>query len=1228
MSTPIQLRDRYELRQVLGRGGMGVVYSAYDSRMKREVALKTVLDIDNQAALDLFFKEWGILAAMVHPNIVEIYDIGEFEQEGRKHPFFVMPLLPGVSLDKLIKQGSPRLTVDRVVDIINQACRGLQAAHEMGLVHRDVKPSNIFVMDDDAVKLIDFGIARTMSDTHTSLKGTLSYISPEQIQMKPPSAFSDQYALGVVTYEALTRRIPFRGASDAEVIDAILNQSIPSITELNPKVNFTVSQVVHKTLAKQPWHRFANIKEFGETLQKAARQEVLEQFDNAKVKPRLQRAVERYEQGDYEFALELITELESEGHLDQEIQLVKRQVGQAVRKTRIRALLDNARRFFDAQEYSLALRKIQEALELDSGDPDSLALKSVIEKERREKKIDEWIQIARQHLENQAYQQSREALDNVLKLKPDQTSALHLAAELNRRTEEMERIRGEKSELYNSAMQAWDRGEVTSAFSRLELLGALEKNHPDPDKARSSGYQSFYNQVRSEHDLQRNRYEEARKLLADEKFEQAASICKQSLTKYPNHALFQALQYDVEDRRRQKLSAVIAETDRRAEAEPDLDRRAALLESIAQQYPGVGHFERALQSVHDKRDLVNSIVAKARYFEEQQQLTEALDQWRILNSIHEAYPGLSYELERLEKRRDQQARENSKSKWIIEIDRLMQSGDHDRAVQATADALAEFPGDAELGELGKLAKKTQERGRQAQELLARAREASESERADEGLALLREAYQTDPKSSIIRTVLLNGLVERAGNLIGTDHETAEPLLREVLELDPEQASAKSLLSQVADRKREASVSASLAEARRLQAEGDLEAALAIAKQGILDWPNETRFQQLSGALERNIADLAQHPVSTIRDAQAVSQLLSGIAAAKPIAVATDSPAVPSPAKMETQPLPSVPVSTPIAPEPAAAPTPGRLTAPRGLPLIAWLAAAAVALAGVGFLAFRPHQPEPPFHFKAVFQSSPAGATLRVNGTVCGVSSCEMDLASGAYRVEAALDGYTSGTTTVEISRGGVNPAAPVVLTLTPPVVADAAPVVEPLVAPPEDKSTTPPPEKAKDKDKKASDKAGDSKDIQSSVKTAKTQGKRDGKAGTRLVGVHDGTPFDVALVTPISANAAQGTPLRFVATRDLVVDGAIVIAKGATVTGELAHARRRLFGGGKMTFRLTMVEAVDAHKYTVRALAIRTDNGERPVETAVKPTDADLAAPAGTLYVAYIQDDAIVTVPK
>ena len=186
MATPdTVIHGRYQLSgKPVGQGGMGVVYKAYDLVTKRHVALKSLRGALNPAALELFSKEWSVLAQLSHPNIVDVLDTGEFEQDNERRPFFVMPFLPGVTLDQLMQTASTRLTPERMVGIVSQTCRGLHAAHERGVIHRDLKPSNIFVMDDDAVKIIDFGIVHLVgAESVTGLKGTLQYMAPEQIEM-------------------------------------------------------------------------------------------------------------------------------------------------------------------------------------------------------------------------------------------------------------------------------------------------------------------------------------------------------------------------------------------------------------------------------------------------------------------------------------------------------------------------------------------------------------------------------------------------------------------------------------------------------------------------------------------------------------------------------------------------------------------------------------------------------------------------------------------------------------------------------------------------------------------------------------------------------------------------------------------------------------------------------------------------------------------------------------
>ncbi len=851
MASRTRLQDRYKLGEPLGRGGMGVVYRAFDTLMNRHVALKTILDVENRTALDLFYKEWGVQASITHPNIVEIYDIGEFLDDGISKPFFVMPLLPGVTLDGLIREGSPALTVERSIGIICQAARGLEAAHGHGLVHRDLKPSNIFVMQDDSVKIIDFGVAHLVTTgAKTSLKGTLTYMAPEQLEMKAPSPLTDIFSLAVVCYQTLTRRLPFTGSSEYEITEAILRHSPPPISEINSSVNDAISSVVHKAMAKRPWHRFPSAREFAEALQKALHNQPLEFLDAEKINPRIETAIKAFGEKDYSFASEILFELEAEGHLDPRITLTRRQLDQAIRKTTIRQLLESARRFQEAKEYGLALRKTQEALDLDDHDSDVLAFKNQVEKEQREKQIDEWLRLAMQHVENKAFGQARQAIESVLKLKPSDTEALRFATEIERLERELARDREEKKKLYQAAMEAWQRGEVSASLSKLEMLVHLERDRPDSEGDRSGAYQKFYQQVRSEHDAGKNAYEEARSHLGENNFSAARSICDQFLAKYPSHALFQALKVELEERQRQQMSAFIAQTDQRVDDEPDVDRRLGILEEALKAYPGEPHFERAIHIVREKRDLVNSIVSKACFFEEKAQFNEALDQWQILKSIHARYPGLDLEIERLTKRRDQQARTQAKARWGEQIDQHLESGQYDRAVQVCQSALAEFPQDAALLELEKLALKNQERGKEAMALLGEGREQCEKGQFDSGLDLLRRAHQLDERNPVARTVRLNYLTSRARQLVDSDWQGAGKLVKEILEVDPENSPAQSLRTQVEDHKREDFVSGCVAEARRLQGDGDIDGARAAVEKGLASYPEEPRLKQLLGTVTR------------------------------------------------------------------------------------------------------------------------------------------------------------------------------------------------------------------------------------------------------------------------------------------------------------------------------------------------------------------------------------------
>jgi len=858
MSAPEVLKGRYEIRATIGEGVAGIVYRAWDRDLKREIALKILRQTQDDSALENFHRECGVLASLNHPNIIDIYDVGQLEESAGRRPYLVMPLLPGASLDRMIREAPQRLNPEKVAEIINQVCRGLQAAHEKGLVHRDLKPANIFVLGDDAIKIVDFGMSHLVShQTGVSLTGTISYMAPEQIQMQPPSPLTDIYALGVISFEALTRRRPFTGAHNEELARAILKSSPPPAYELNPAVNTALSQVIHAAMAKNPGHRFSSVREFSETLQKAMRGQFIERFDPAVIDPRLERVEKALAQGQFEFSNEILSELEGEGILHTSIRPLRKRVDQGLREKVTAQLLDSARKRVQEHEYDLALEKVQEILDLDSMHTGALALKAEIAAHRSSEQVQNWYRIAREHLDNQAFAQAREALQNVLKLNASESTALHLIAELDRSEQDYSRVRRDKDERYQHALDLWKRGEVSAALSQIEHVLDLDRQSPEmlaPDKA--AAYQDLYNRVRTEHDGLKKDYDEARRHLNNGHFAASSTLCSRWLSKYPDHALFQALKFDIGEKQRQVLSAFIAKVDRQVESEPDLDRKARILEEALSQFPGEPHFERAMRAVTTKRDLVNGIVNRARELEDKLRFQEALGQWDILRNIYPQFPGLEFEYERVQKRRQQQSRVDAKTRWVERIDGALNAGDPATARDQVRAALEEFSGDAELLALDQLAEQALEKSEEAQKLLEEGRRFAGENRFQESIETLDRALATDSRNPAIRSALIDSLLKQASLDLDPNPRAAERLIDRALGLDSHHAKACSLKTLLGDRRKEALVNEHLTRARQLQASGDLNEALAEVLRGLEAVPLEPRLTQLKSTLVR-----AQSPAS-------------------------------------------------------------------------------------------------------------------------------------------------------------------------------------------------------------------------------------------------------------------------------------------------------------------------------------------------------------------------------
>jgi serine/threonine protein kinase len=863
---PSNLNGRYQISDPpIGQGGMGIVYKAYDTVTKRFVALKTMFGDADPAAIELFEKEWTVLARLSHPNIVDILDTGEFRENSQRRPYFVMPLLPGMTLDHLIKTASQRLTVERSIEIFCQACRGLQAAHSQGLIHRDLKPSNLFVMDDDTVKIIDFGVVH-LADTRsvTGIKGTLQYMAPEQLEMKPATALSDIFSLAVVCYETLTGRKPFSRKTESEVVDAIRTHIPPPASEINGAVPQMVSRTIHKAMAKQPWHRFSNAREFGETLQKALRNETIERFDRGKIQPRIERVRKAYSEGDHQFATEILTELESEGHIDPDMSVLRIQIEQSLRQKTIRQLLESARTRMEEEEYPLALQKIGDVLHIDPNNHDAQHLRSQIERLRGEKQIDNWFRLVAEHRDNQLYSQARQGLEEVLKIDSSNTEARRMLAEIDRVEQDSIKVREEKQRLFQSAVTSYQSGEISTALSKLERVLELNRGGPKsitPDL--DAQCQGLYNQVRSERDAARNAYAEGRKQLLDRNVARALEICDEYLQKHPNDPMFQALKFEAEEVKRQVQSSAVAEINRRAEAEPDLDKKFNIIKEAVEKYPHEPHFKSSLKSIRDRRDLVNSIVGRARQYEERGQYNDACGQWDILRNIHPAYPGIDFELERLARRKEEQVQSEEKSRWMERIDRAFASGDYAKARGIIDEALIEFPGDKELLNLASLASQGVQRSAEALLLLKEGQDLCAAGQVEAALEPLRKAARLDPRNPTARATLLGTLVQQARGLLPDDWRAAESLVKEALELDASDPVARSLASQIDDHQRQETVGQVLIDARNLQAAQDLPAAVQRVEQGLATYPNEVRLSQLHNTLRSLVPESRRETLAVV-----------------------------------------------------------------------------------------------------------------------------------------------------------------------------------------------------------------------------------------------------------------------------------------------------------------------------------------------------------------------------
>lgn len=262
-----KISDRYQIIKSIGEGGMANVYLAYDTILERNVAVKVLRgDLANDEKFVRRFQREALQASSLsHPNIVEVYDVGEDNGEY----YIVMEYVEGKHLKGLLKKRG-KLTIPEVVDIMIQVTSGLTVAHDSYIIHRDIKPQNIMILDNGLVKLTDFGIALAMNSTQltqtNSVMGSVHYLPPEGASGKGATLQSDIYSLGILMYELLTGKLPFRGETAVEIALKQLKEPMPSIRKEIPDIPQSIENIILRATAKNPKNRYADAREMHDDL--------------------------------------------------------------------------------------------------------------------------------------------------------------------------------------------------------------------------------------------------------------------------------------------------------------------------------------------------------------------------------------------------------------------------------------------------------------------------------------------------------------------------------------------------------------------------------------------------------------------------------------------------------------------------------------------------------------------------------------------------------------------------------------------------------------------------------------------------------------------------------------------------------------------------------------------------------------------------------------------------
>ena len=598
-SKPTRL-GKYEILEVIGRGGMGVVYKAVDPEIGRLVGIKMMTHavINDPVCLKRFYREAQSAGKLQHPNIVTIFDLGVQEAT----PYLVMEFLEGESLDAIIR-ARRGLPLEEKLNIVIQICNALAYAHEQSIVHRDIKPGNVMMLKDATVKLVDFGIARIGADYVTrpgQMIGSVQYMSPEQIQGDAIDQRTDVFSTGVLLYQLLTFTLPFDGRDVGEILLAIVHKPAPPLGKFLQTYPPELDAIVKRVLAKDPGERYqsaadlafdlihvqqrltharvsellsaveqsvansqwAKSKELILQLLKLDRQnpranellhEVQEQIQNQQRSERISDLRSQAEQAISRNALdEAIRYLDTAVNLDstneQLLQLRDSTRRRKERSERLNDLLASAKSAFDTADLERALATVQQALSVDANNPDAKELHAAISSEMADrakmKEVQSLLEGARKEISARHFTAALELLRKVEAIDPEAPRANELIA-LASSGQQQEQRRRELEQASREIEEALDRNDYELACTKA--AEALQRFPNDRGIAKLKGWADKQREAVEKRTYVEAQVSLARRLLEEKRSEEALIPLKEALARYPDEFMLQSMHSLVTD---------------------------------------------------------------------------------------------------------------------------------------------------------------------------------------------------------------------------------------------------------------------------------------------------------------------------------------------------------------------------------------------------------------------------------------------------------------------------------------------------------------------------------------------------------------------------------------------------------------------------------------------------------------------------------------------------------